>query len=236
MYGTGLPHRDAVHRRRLAVAGPAVLSVQPRAARQASGDPLRGRPAGRRSHHRGARLGASTTLGFRSDDVVIGSVGRLVEQKDYPTQLRAFALAAARVPSLRMAIAGDGPLRSCSNSWRETSPSPIASGFSATGTTCRRCSEASISTPWRRSSNLSAWRCSKRKRQGCRSSPRRSMKSRNHRGRRERAAGRPGERLEHGGLFVELAEDRRSGADSARSRAEAQQHSLQAAVAAYESL
>jgi glycosyltransferase involved in cell wall biosynthesis len=50
-------------------------------------------------------------LGFRPDDVVIGSVGRLVEQKDYPTQLRAFALAAARVPSLRMAIAGDGPLR-----------------------------------------------------------------------------------------------------------------------------
>jgi glycosyltransferase involved in cell wall biosynthesis len=43
--------------------------------------------------------------------VVIGSVGRLVEQKDYPTQLRAFALAVAHVPSLRMVIAGDGPLR-----------------------------------------------------------------------------------------------------------------------------
>ncbi len=51
-------------------------------------------------------------LGFRGNDVVIGSVGRLVEQKDYPTQLRAFALAATRVPGLRMAIAGDGPLRS----------------------------------------------------------------------------------------------------------------------------
>ncbi len=51
-------------------------------------------------------------LGFRSDDVVIGSVGRLVEQKDYPTQLHAFALAVACVPGLRMAIAGDGPLRS----------------------------------------------------------------------------------------------------------------------------
>jgi glycosyltransferase involved in cell wall biosynthesis len=50
-------------------------------------------------------------LGFRPGDLVIGSVGRLVEQKDYPTQLHAFALAAARVPSLRMAIAGDGPLR-----------------------------------------------------------------------------------------------------------------------------
>jgi glycosyltransferase involved in cell wall biosynthesis len=51
-------------------------------------------------------------LGFRADDIVVGSVGRLVEQKDYPTQLTAFALAAARVSNLRMAIAGDGPLRS----------------------------------------------------------------------------------------------------------------------------
>lgn len=50
--------------------------------------------------------------GFQPEDVVIGSVGRLVEQKDYPTQLQAFAFAAARVPRLRMAIAGDGPLRS----------------------------------------------------------------------------------------------------------------------------
>jgi len=50
-------------------------------------------------------------LGFGGDDIVIGSVGRLVEQKDYPTQLRAFALAAERVPTLRMAIAGAGPLR-----------------------------------------------------------------------------------------------------------------------------
>ena len=51
-------------------------------------------------------------IGFAPDDVVIGSVGRLVEQKDYPTQLRAFALAAARVPQLRMVLAGDGPLES----------------------------------------------------------------------------------------------------------------------------
>jgi glycosyltransferase involved in cell wall biosynthesis len=51
-------------------------------------------------------------LGFHADDVVIGSVGRLVEQKDYPTELRAFSIAAAHVPGLRMAIAGDGPLRS----------------------------------------------------------------------------------------------------------------------------
>lgn len=50
-------------------------------------------------------------LGLRPDHVVIGSVGRLVEQKDYPTQLRAFALAAARVANLRMVIAGDGQLK-----------------------------------------------------------------------------------------------------------------------------
>ena len=50
--------------------------------------------------------------GCQPGDLVIGSVGRLVEQKDYPTQLRAFARAAARVPNLRMVIAGDGPLRS----------------------------------------------------------------------------------------------------------------------------
>ena len=51
------------------------------------------------------------TLGCGRDDVVIASVGRLVEQKDYPTQLHAFALAVAHVPNLRMVIAGDGPLR-----------------------------------------------------------------------------------------------------------------------------
>jgi glycosyltransferase involved in cell wall biosynthesis len=49
-------------------------------------------------------------IGFAGDDVVIGSVGRLVEQKDYPTQLKAFAVAAAEVPRLRMVLAGDGPL------------------------------------------------------------------------------------------------------------------------------
>ena len=43
--------------------------------------------------------------------IVVGSVGRLVEQKDYPTQLRAFALAAARNPALLMLLVGDGPLR-----------------------------------------------------------------------------------------------------------------------------
>lgn len=50
-------------------------------------------------------------MGAGADTVVVGSVGRLVEQKDYPTQLRAFALAAREEPRLRMVLAGDGPLR-----------------------------------------------------------------------------------------------------------------------------
>jgi glycosyltransferase involved in cell wall biosynthesis len=51
------------------------------------------------------------SLGAGPDTVLVGSVGRLVEQKDYPTQLRAFALAARAEPRLRMVLAGDGPLR-----------------------------------------------------------------------------------------------------------------------------
>jgi glycosyltransferase involved in cell wall biosynthesis len=50
-------------------------------------------------------------VGATPDTVLVGSVGRLVEQKDYPTQLRAFAIAAKQDPRLRMVLAGDGPLR-----------------------------------------------------------------------------------------------------------------------------
>ena len=50
-------------------------------------------------------------LGATRETVLVGSVGRLVEQKDYPTQLRAFAIAAKAEPRLRMVLAGDGPLR-----------------------------------------------------------------------------------------------------------------------------
>jgi len=49
--------------------------------------------------------------GAGEDSVLVGSVGRLVEQKDYPTQLGAFARAAREEPRLRMVLAGDGPLR-----------------------------------------------------------------------------------------------------------------------------
>ena len=50
-------------------------------------------------------------MGVDPDELLIGSVGRLVEQKDYPTQLRAFAEVARKAPRAKMAIAGDGPLR-----------------------------------------------------------------------------------------------------------------------------
>jgi len=50
-------------------------------------------------------------IGAAAGDVVLASVGRLVEQKDYPTQFRAFAAAANQAPQLRMVLAGDGPLR-----------------------------------------------------------------------------------------------------------------------------
>jgi glycosyltransferase involved in cell wall biosynthesis len=55
--------------------------------------------------------GLRAEMGIQPGDVVVGSVGRLVEQKDYPTQFRAFALAVREVPELRMVLAGEGPLR-----------------------------------------------------------------------------------------------------------------------------
>ncbi|HVR63400.1 MAG TPA: glycosyltransferase [Polyangia bacterium] len=50
-------------------------------------------------------------IGVPEGALVMGSVGRLVEQKDYPTQLRAFAQALRTTPRLWMVLAGDGPLR-----------------------------------------------------------------------------------------------------------------------------
>ena len=64
-----------------------------------------------------ARVSAEQIAAFRARHrvpdgaVLVSSVGRLVEQKDYPTQLRGFAAASARVPGLVMLLAGDGPLR-----------------------------------------------------------------------------------------------------------------------------
>lgn len=50
-------------------------------------------------------------LDIGPDDVVVGSLGRMVAIKDLPTLVRAFALATERNPTLRLVIAGDGPMR-----------------------------------------------------------------------------------------------------------------------------
>ncbi len=52
-----------------------------------------------------ASIGASPT------DVIVGYAGRMVPVKDLPTLIRAFALAHAVVPALRLVLAGDGPER-----------------------------------------------------------------------------------------------------------------------------
>ena len=48
-------------------------------------------------------------IGVCPGEVLVGSVSRLTEQKDYPTQFRAFALAHATYRKMRMAIFGNGP-------------------------------------------------------------------------------------------------------------------------------
>ena len=50
-------------------------------------------------------------LGINPDDIVVGSIGRMVAIKDLPTLIRAFAVALQRNPKLRLVIAGDGPMR-----------------------------------------------------------------------------------------------------------------------------
>jgi len=58
-----------------------------------------------------ARAAMRSQVGATANTVLVGSVGRLIKQKDYPTQLRAFAIAAKHEPRLHMVLAGDGPLR-----------------------------------------------------------------------------------------------------------------------------
>jgi glycosyltransferase involved in cell wall biosynthesis len=177
-------------------------------------------------------------LGFRSDDIVIGSVGRLVEQKDYPTQLRAFALAAARVPGLRMVIAGDGPLRSSLEdltrdlgiadrarflgNWndvpallRSVDLFALASKFEPFGVALLEAKAAGL--PIVATAVNEIPEIVQHGESGLLAVP-------------ENASSMAG-------LFVRLAEDRALRSRfGARSRAEAQQYSFQAAVAAYESL
>jgi glycosyltransferase involved in cell wall biosynthesis len=52
-----------------------------------------------------------TELGFGSEDLVIGAVGRLERQKRFDLLLESFARLAAVRPFLRLVIAGDGSLR-----------------------------------------------------------------------------------------------------------------------------
>lgn len=50
-------------------------------------------------------------FGVQDDEIVVGTVSRLIEQKGLPYGLHAFALAAERYPQARLVIIGDGPLR-----------------------------------------------------------------------------------------------------------------------------
>lgn len=50
-------------------------------------------------------------LGIDADETVIGAVGRLSPQKDYPTLLRSFEYVARNCPGVVLVIAGDGYLR-----------------------------------------------------------------------------------------------------------------------------
>jgi glycosyltransferase involved in cell wall biosynthesis len=62
------------------------------------------RPAGRAEDARAA-------LGFQDDQVVIGSVGRLIRQKNYETFIRAMPNVIQEAPSTRFLLVGDGHLR-----------------------------------------------------------------------------------------------------------------------------
>lgn len=61
--------------------------------------------------HAGERHEARRHLGLGADEVVVGTVGRLTEQKDPFTWLRSASLVADRRPDARFVMVGDGPLR-----------------------------------------------------------------------------------------------------------------------------
>lgn len=58
------------------------------------------------------RASARRRLGFREDELIIGSAARLSAQKGFEYLIRAFPSVLARFPNARLAIAGDGPLLS----------------------------------------------------------------------------------------------------------------------------
>jgi sugar transferase (PEP-CTERM/EpsH1 system associated) len=57
------------------------------------------------------RVALRTELGAANDDLLVIQVARLDTIKDHATALKAFGLAAAQRPQLRLAIVGDGPER-----------------------------------------------------------------------------------------------------------------------------
>ena len=61
--------------------------------------------------HYGFKQAQELVLPTAKDVFLIGTVSRLVEQKDIPTLLRAFALVSNRIPNARLQILGIGPLR-----------------------------------------------------------------------------------------------------------------------------
>jgi glycosyltransferase involved in cell wall biosynthesis len=57
-----------------------------------------------------SRADARAEMGVRPDELVIGFVGRLVEQKAPEVLIEAFGRTLTRVPNVRLALVGDGPL------------------------------------------------------------------------------------------------------------------------------
>lgn len=63
-----------------------------------------------------ARKKVRQELAISEEQLVVGSVGRLVEVKNYPSFIRAFALVVQKHPQAKLIIAGDGPMRAELNS------------------------------------------------------------------------------------------------------------------------
>ena len=71
---------------------------------------LNGVPVGRFRNSTARRSAARTALGIAPDDPVIGCVGRLVALKNHQILLATLPLLVRRYPTLRVVLAGDGPL------------------------------------------------------------------------------------------------------------------------------
>jgi glycosyltransferase involved in cell wall biosynthesis len=63
------------------------------------------------AHGRPARAAARERLGVPADAFVVGTVGRLVDDKDHALLVEAFSRTAARRPSARLVVVGDGERR-----------------------------------------------------------------------------------------------------------------------------